>query len=42
MGKSMTEAVEIELGRLTDSFSTADALEGLSSLGRKKPQYKGA
>jgi enoyl-CoA hydratase/3-hydroxyacyl-CoA dehydrogenase len=40
-GKSMAEAVEIELGRLTDSFCTADALEGLSSLGRKKPQYKG-
>jgi enoyl-CoA hydratase/3-hydroxyacyl-CoA dehydrogenase len=42
VGKSMTEAVEIELGRLHESFSTADALEGLSSLGRKKPQYKGA
>ena len=41
VGKSMTEAVEIELGRLNDSFSTADALEGLSSLGRKRPQYKG-
>jgi len=38
----MTEAVEIELGRLNDIFSTADALEGLSSLGRKKPVYKGA
>jgi enoyl-CoA hydratase/3-hydroxyacyl-CoA dehydrogenase len=42
VGKSMTEAVEIELGRLNDIFSTADALEGLSSLGRKKPVYKGA
>ncbi len=42
VGKSMSEAVEIELGRLTDSFSTADALEGLSSFGRKRPQYKGA
>jgi len=42
IGKSMTEAVEIELGRLTDSFSAADALEGLSSVGRKKPDYKGA
>ena len=41
-GKSMTDAVEIELGRLHASFSTADALEGLSSLGRRKPQYKGA
>jgi enoyl-CoA hydratase/3-hydroxyacyl-CoA dehydrogenase len=42
VGKSMTEAVEIELGRAKDIFSTADALEGLSSLGRKKPEYKGA
>jgi len=41
-GKSTKEAVEIELGRLHDSFSTADALEGLSSLGGKRPQYKGA
>ena len=41
-GKSMEEAVEIELGRLNDIFSTADALEGLSSLGRKRPEYKGA
>jgi enoyl-CoA hydratase/carnithine racemase len=41
VGKSMSEAVEIELGHLTNSFSTADALEGLSSVGRKKPEYKG-
>jgi enoyl-CoA hydratase/3-hydroxyacyl-CoA dehydrogenase len=41
VGKSMIEAVEIELGRLNDIFSTADALEGLSSFGRKKPEYKG-
>jgi enoyl-CoA hydratase / 3-hydroxyacyl-CoA dehydrogenase len=40
--KSMEEAVEIELGRLNEIFSTADALEGLSSLGRKRPEYKGA
>ena len=38
----MNEAVEIELGRLNDIFSTADALEGLSTVGRKKPEYKGA
>jgi enoyl-CoA hydratase/3-hydroxyacyl-CoA dehydrogenase len=42
MGKTMEEAVEIELGRLAEIFSTADALEGLSSLGRKRPDYKGA
>jgi enoyl-CoA hydratase/3-hydroxyacyl-CoA dehydrogenase len=42
VGKSIADAVEIELGRLNEIFSTADALEGLSSLGRKKPEYKGA
>ena len=42
VGKSMTEAVEIELGCTQDIFSTADALEGLSTVGRKKPEYKGA
>jgi enoyl-CoA hydratase/3-hydroxyacyl-CoA dehydrogenase len=41
-GKSIEEAMEIELGRLNEIFSTADALEGLSSLGRKRPEYKGA
>ena len=38
---SIEEAMEIELGRLNDIFSTADALEGLSSLGRKRPEFKG-
>ena len=41
-GKTMREAVEIEMGYLFDSFSTADALEGLSSMGRKRPEFKGA
>ena len=40
-GKSISEAVEIELERLEDIFSTADALEGLSSAGRKRPQFEG-
>ncbi len=40
-GKTTREAIDIELGRLADIFSTADALEGLSSLGRKRPEYKG-
>jgi enoyl-CoA hydratase/3-hydroxyacyl-CoA dehydrogenase len=40
-GKSIPEAIEVELGRLHESFNTADALEGLSSVGRKKPEYKG-
>jgi len=42
VGKSIEEAIDIELGRLNDIFSTADALEGLSSLGRKRPEFKGA
>ncbi|MFZ1954169.1 MAG: enoyl-CoA hydratase/isomerase family protein, partial [Desulfobacterales bacterium] len=42
IGKPMAEAVEIELGRLQEIFSTADALEGLTSMGRKRPAYKGA
>jgi len=42
VGKAIPDAVEIELGRLTEIFSTADALEGLSSLGRKRPEFKGA
>ena len=41
MGKTMAEAVEIELGRLSEIFSTADALEGLSSANRKRPEFKG-
>ncbi|MDP2267942.1 MAG: enoyl-CoA hydratase/isomerase family protein, partial [Deltaproteobacteria bacterium] len=40
-GKSIPEAVEIELGSLQKIFSTGDALEGLSSLGSKKPEFKG-
>ena len=39
--KPMRDAVEIELGRLQEIFSTADALEGLTAMGRKKPEYKG-
>lgn len=41
MGKTMAEAVEIELKRLGEIFSTADAFEGLSSAGRKRPEFKG-
>ena len=41
VGKSIEDAVEIELGRLNDIFSTADALEGLSSVGRRRPEFKG-
>ena len=38
----MQDAIEIELARLNDIFSTADALEGLSTVGRKRPEFKGA
>jgi enoyl-CoA hydratase/3-hydroxyacyl-CoA dehydrogenase len=41
VGLPMREAVEIELGRLKDIFATADALEGLSSVGRRRPEFKG-
>lgn len=41
VGKTVAAAIEIELARLNDIFATADALEGLTSLGRKRPQYKG-
>ena len=42
VGKSISEAVDIEMEYLTQIFSTADALEGLSTMGRKKPDFKGA
>ncbi len=35
------EAVKIELQHLEENFSTSDALEGLSSLGKKRPVFKG-
>lgn len=41
VGMPIAEAIEIELNRLAEMFGTADALEGLSSLGRKRPEYKG-
>jgi len=37
----MEKAVEVELERLREIFSSADALEGLSSLGRKRPVFQG-
>jgi enoyl-CoA hydratase/3-hydroxyacyl-CoA dehydrogenase len=41
VGKSIAEAVDIEMEYLNQIFSTVDALEGLSSMGRKKPDFKG-
>ncbi len=40
-GLTMREAVEVELGRLQEIFATADALEGLSAVGRRRPEFKG-
>ena len=37
----MTDAIEIELANLSGIFATADALEGLSTAGRKRPEFKG-
>ncbi|MFH1982863.1 MAG: 3-hydroxyacyl-CoA dehydrogenase NAD-binding domain-containing protein [Pseudomonadota bacterium] len=41
VGRTVADAAEIELGRLSEIFATEDALEGLSSMGRKRPDYKG-
>ena len=41
IGLSMEEAIEVELGRLKDIFSTDDALLGLSNIGRRV-EFKGA
>ena len=38
---SLDEGLELELSHLTEIFGTADAYEGLSSLGRKRPEFKG-
>ncbi|MEJ2165828.1 MAG: 3-hydroxyacyl-CoA dehydrogenase NAD-binding domain-containing protein [Desulfobacterales bacterium] len=41
IGLSMEDAIEVELGRLKDIFSTDDALLGLSNIGRRV-EFKGA
>ncbi|RLB17754.1 MAG: 3-hydroxyacyl-CoA dehydrogenase/enoyl-CoA hydratase family protein [Deltaproteobacteria bacterium] len=38
---SIEEGIEAELARLQEIFSTQDALEGLSSVGKKAPAFKG-
>ena len=40
-GQAIPDAIEIELNRLSEIFSTADALEGWSSAGRKRPEFSG-
>jgi enoyl-CoA hydratase/3-hydroxyacyl-CoA dehydrogenase len=38
---AMRAAVEVELERLSEIFATADAMEGLSTVGRRRPEFKG-
>ncbi len=38
---SLEEGLELELKYLKEIFSTEDAYEGLSSIGKKKPEFKG-
>ena len=37
----LADGLMLELDHLTEIFSTADAYEGLSSLGRRRPEFKG-
>lgn len=39
--KSLDEGLELELSLLTEIFSTEDAFEGLSKVGRARPEFKG-
>jgi enoyl-CoA hydratase/3-hydroxyacyl-CoA dehydrogenase len=39
---SLDEGLSMELARLEEIFGTKDAYEGLSSLGRRRPEYQGA
>ena len=41
-GLPIEQGVNLELERLEEIFATADAYEGLSSLGRRPPVFKGA
>lgn len=35
------DGIALELGRMQEMFLTADALEGISSAGRRRPEFKG-
>ena len=37
---SLEEGLQMELDHLAEIFGTADAYEGLSSLGRKRPEFQ--
>jgi len=38
---SIEEGIALELGRMQEMFLTADALEGISSAGKKRPEFRG-
>ncbi|ANM31775.1 hypothetical protein ABI59_22760 [Acidobacteria bacterium Mor1] len=38
---SLDDGLAMELGKLTEIFATEDAYEGLSSLGRRRPEFHG-
>jgi hypothetical protein len=40
-GKPIEQGVAMELSHLEEVFSTADAYEGLSTLGKRRPVFKG-
>ena len=39
--KPVVEGIKLELENLEEIFCTKDAYEGLTSLGRKRPEFKG-
>ncbi len=41
LNQSLDEGLRLELGRLREIFGNQDAYEGLSTLGMKKPSFKG-
>jgi enoyl-CoA hydratase/3-hydroxyacyl-CoA dehydrogenase len=41
-GTPIEQGIAMELSRLEEIFSTADAYEGLSSLGKRRPVFRGA
>ncbi|HEY2435277.1 MAG TPA: 3-hydroxyacyl-CoA dehydrogenase NAD-binding domain-containing protein [Vicinamibacterales bacterium] len=41
-GRAIEQGIAMELSHLDEIFSTADAYEGLSSLGKRRPVFKGS
>lgn len=41
-GRAIEQGIAMELSHLEEIFTTADAYEGLSSLGKRRPVFKGA